>query len=136
MFYNHYKEVDLKYWNYKYFKPKEIASKGDGSLLVNIDALTRLDILRELIGKPLYITSGYRDPLHNARVGGVPYSMHKFGKAFDISIKNVDKFKLESLARLVGFTGFGYYQTFLHVDTGRPRWWGIKARKKYWNYKN
>mgnify|MGYP003667875523 CR=1 FL=1 len=30
----------------------------------------------------------------------------------------------------VGFKGFGYYQTFLHVDLGRPRFWG---QKELWN---
>ena len=126
MFYNHYRDIPKSEWNYKYFTPKEIASKGDNSLLVNGDSLARLDILRDLIGKPLYINSGYRDPIHNARVGGAPMSMHKYGRAFDISIKNVDKFELERLAKKVGFTGFGYYNTFLHVDTGRSRWWGKK----------
>lgn len=126
MFYNHYSDVPLNEWNYKYFKPKEIACKGDGSLLVNGDALARLDILRKLIGKPLYINSAYRSPLHNARVGGSPMSEHKNGTSFDISINNLDKYELEKLAKKVGFTGFGYYNTFLHVDTGRKRWWGKK----------
>ena len=126
MFYDSYENVNLNTWPSRYFKPKELASKGDGSLLVDFEALARLEYLRQLIGKPLYINSAYRDPIHNARVGGAPMSMHKFGKAFDISIKNVDKFELERLAKQVGFTGFGYYNTFLHVDTGRARWWGKK----------
>lgn len=124
MFYPHYSLIDLKKWPFQYFTPREIASKGDGSILLNIEALTRLDILREIMGKPLHVNSGYRDPIHNARVGGAPMSMHKFGRAFDISITNVNKYELERLAKKIGFSGFGYYRTFLHMDTGLPRWWG------------
>ncbi|TAE81881.1 MAG: hypothetical protein EAZ74_04070 [Alphaproteobacteria bacterium] len=47
--------------------PRELASKGDGSLLVNHDAIARLERMREIIDAPLIITSAYRDPLHNAK---------------------------------------------------------------------
>ena len=49
--------------------------------------------------------------------------------AADISIVGQDKIKIRDTAREAGFTGFGYYQTFLHVDLGRPRDWG----KEKWN---
>lgn len=39
--------------------------------------------LSELVGSPVQITSGLRDPQHNAAVGGVPNSAHLSGQAFD-----------------------------------------------------
>tara|TARA_R110000824_G_C15194812_1_gene675151 strand:- start:613 stop:786 length:174 start_codon:yes stop_codon:yes gene_type:complete len=53
-------------------------------------------------------------------------SLHVQGKAADIAIVGQDKKLIERLAKQVGFTGFGYYRTFLHIDLGRPRWWGKK----------
>jgi uncharacterized protein YcbK (DUF882 family) len=67
-------------------------------------------------------------------VGGGVRSRHKVGDAFDISLRTVkDKTRLISSARRAGFTGLGYYQTFLHVDTGRARWWFGKGGQKIWN---
>lgn len=123
-FYAHYSLVKKEDWPLKWFTPREIASKGNGSLLVNIDALLRLDAMRERIGKPMIINSAYRDPLYNAKVGGAPMSMHKFGRAFDVSLSGHHKSDLIRMAREVGFTGFGVnYRTFLHIDTGRARQW-------------
>lgn len=124
MFYSHYSEIDLDVWPWKYFHPSELASNGDGSLLVNVDAIDRLEYMREIAGKPFYISSAYRDPIWNAKVGGAPMSSHKKGIAFDISLRNHDKNELYAAAKQAGFTGFGFYNTFLHVDTGRKRSWG------------
>lgn len=33
----------------------------------------------------LRITSGYRDPEHNKKVGGAPRSYHLFGQAYDVA---------------------------------------------------
>lgn len=44
-----------------------------------------LDPLREMYGKPIYISSGYRCPALNKAVGGVPGSQHKTGQAADIN---------------------------------------------------
>ena len=43
-----------------------------------------LDPLREMYGKPIYISSGYRCPRLNKAVGGVACSQHKTGQAADI----------------------------------------------------
>lgn len=131
-FYEHYSLInthDPLEWPYLWFTPQELASKGDGSLLVVHDAILKLDDLRGAIGKPIIVSSAYRDPIHNAKVGGAPMSMHKFGRAFDIKLHNHDRAFLARKAEDVGFTGFGFYNSFLHVDTGRKRWWGKK-----WEY--
>jgi hypothetical protein len=124
VFYKHFSEVPRDGWNWPHFQPKELASRGDGSLLVDAASLDCLESLRRAIGRPLTILSAYRDPLHNARVGGAPMSQHKFGRAFDIRLSaDVERDLLNRLARDAGFTGFGNYNTFVHVDTGSARQW-------------
>lgn len=44
-----------------------------------------LDPARERLGKPIMVNSGYRCPLKNKAVGGVPNSQHLKGEAADIT---------------------------------------------------
>ena len=55
----------------QHFKVKEFACK-DGSQVVFIDSylVSILDILRNEVGKPVIINSGYRTPERNKTVGG------------------------------------------------------------------
>lgn len=54
-----------------------------------------LDPLREAWGGPITVTSGYRCPLLNKAVGGVPTSLHVRGEAADITTGNeVDNARL------------------------------------------
>lgn len=122
MIYKHWSHV--KNWRWQDFKPQELASRGDGSLFVNEEALDALQTARILAGKPFYINSAYRDPIYNARIGGAPLSRHKFGDAFDISLRNHDKQTLIRICKEAGFKGLGVnYSSFLHVDTWRARQW-------------
>lgn len=124
MLFDHYTEIPKGLWIWENFTPKEIACQGTGEILIVPHALHSLQQLRLMIGKPLYINSAYRSPLHNARIGGAPKSKHKEGHAFDISLRNQDKQELFKAALECGFTGFGLnYNSFLHIDKGRPRIW-------------
>ena len=42
--------------------------------------------LRGRWGNPLHVTSGYRTPEHNRKVGGRPQSQHLQGRAVDVSV--------------------------------------------------
>lgn len=44
-----------------------------------------LDPARRILGKPIYISSGYRSQILNKAVGGVPNSKHLCGLAADVS---------------------------------------------------
>lgn len=49
------------------------------------DKLVRvLQRIRDDIGKPLPVVSGYRCCAHNAKVGGIQFSQHLYGRAADI----------------------------------------------------
>ena len=78
-----------------------------------------LDIMREQLGKPLYVLSGYRCPAHNEEVGGVPNSQHVEGTASDLTYDGIDIEYLAELAERCGADGIGKYpeQGFVHVDT-------------------
>lgn len=63
-----------------------IPNDPDPGALEHLRALcaTLLDPLREAIGRPIRVNSGYRGPALNARIGGAKKSQHLEGKAADI----------------------------------------------------
>ena len=121
-----YKSVPPSVWTWPSFSPREMACKGTGKLVIDDDAMNKLQALREMLGKPLIITSAYRSPEHNRAVGGAKASKHMEAIAFDVRMDNHDPHRFEAAARAVGFTGFGYYPKsgFMHIDTGPERSWG------------
>lgn len=91
-----------------------------------------LEAMRLDVARPVRVLSGHRCALHNARVGGAPRSEH-LKLAADISLRGHDPSALRDAAKQAGFTGFGYYSTFLHIDMGRPRvWHGSQRAKDLW----
>ena len=106
--YDHFSKVDPKDWRWQSFSPREIDCKGTGRLVVDSEALDKLQALRDRLGKPLILTSAYRSPEHNKRVGGAKNSRHMQGDAFDVMMTNHDPYVFESAARAVGFSGFGF----------------------------
>lgn len=90
---------------------------------VNLKELAlNLQVLRDSLKKPISITSGYRSPAHNARVGGVKNSQHVLGKAADIVIPGLRPVevaaKIEALIKegKMKNGGVGIYPTFVHYD--------------------
>ena len=77
-----------------------------------------LDAIRERLGCPLIITSGYRCEEHNEEVGGVPNSYHTRGVAADITYDGIGVDYLAQVAEECGADGIGkyYHQDFVHVD--------------------
>lgn len=84
----------------------------------------QLQLLRERIGKPILVNSGYRCPKHNAAVGGAPQSYHLRGMAADIQVSGISAPRLAAWAETLGFGGIGTYPGFVHVDLrpGKGRW--------------
>ena len=52
-----------------------------------------LQPVRDKWGEPIFINSGYRSPILNRKVGGVPTSYHITGNAVDITTRDVKKNK-------------------------------------------
>jgi uncharacterized protein YcbK (DUF882 family) len=94
-----------------------------------------LDILYHLQqstgGKgPFEIISAYRSPqtnemLRSSSNGVAQRSLHMEGRAMDIRLKGVETRRLRQAAMDLKAGGVGYYQSsdFIHVDTGRVRYW-------------
>lgn len=110
----------------KNFKLKEFQCK-DGNYEVRLDSrlLEKLQQLREKIGRPIMINSGYRTVEHNKSVGGSPNSQHILGKAADITASGMTPKKIAAMAEEIGFGGIGIYSTFVHVD--------VRKVKSRWN---
>lgn len=94
------------------------------------DLLHRLQ--RELgCCEPFHVISGYRSPATNmmlkvSRGGGVArHSLHIEGKAIDIRLPGVPLADIRDAAMRLKLGGVGYYprEQFVHVDTGRVRYW-------------
>ena len=61
-----------------------IDNRVPDELMANIQlTANKLELVRKVLGFPIRITSGYRCPLLNARVGGVSTSAHTKGLAVD-----------------------------------------------------
>jgi zinc D-Ala-D-Ala carboxypeptidase len=125
-YFRSWRDVPADAWRWANFSPAEVACRGTGSIRIHPAALDKLQALRDRLGKPLIVRSGYRSPEHNRAVGGARASKHMEGTAFDIAMANHDPAAFEEAARAVGFRGFGTYPRsgFMHVDLGPARRWG------------
>ena len=76
------------------------------------------------------VISGYRSPKTNAKLrhksnGVAKRSLHMQGKAIDIRLKGFNTKSLRDTAIAMKVGGVGYYRSsdFIHIDTGRVRYW-------------
>ncbi|MGO6803320.1 DUF882 domain-containing protein [Rhizobium ruizarguesonis] len=77
-------------------------------------------------GRPVIVTSGYRDEEHNRLVGGADESMHKSCEAADIQIDGVAKWDIAAYIRSLpdrGGVGTYCHTDSVHLDTGKTRDW-------------
>jgi len=89
--------------------------------------LVKLDELRERVGFPFIITSGYRDATHpaEARKAEPGTGYHCQGLAADIAVSNgFERMNIVHEAIKMGFS-IGVARTFIHVDarTTTPVLW-------------
>ena len=91
--------------------------------------VTNLQTLRDEIGIPLFISSGYRTKRYNKAVGGAKSSQHLLARAADLSTKQLNPLQLAAvIERLIKEKkmlegGVGVYRGFVHYDVR-----GIRAR--------
>jgi len=130
--YSDYRDAQREWDQHRWpsFSAKELACPLTDELYIDPHALDCLQSARKTTGKPFTITSAHRSPAHNKVVGGAPRSAH-LQIAFDISLRYYgqyrhDRFKLKENLANAGFTRFGLYETFIHVDTRMPvaTWYG------------
>lgn len=122
-----------------YFTEEEMRCKGTGECNMDEEFMRKLIRLREDYGKPMIVSSGYRDISYNTVIGGARNSAHIYGKAVDILCHSNNAFTLTRLAMMHGFTGIGVSQRgpvekrFIHIDTMENS--GETPRPTIWSYK-
>ena len=110
-----------------HFRLSEFACPCCKRVMLHPKLLAKLMELRKILERPVYITSGYRCPEYNQKIGGVVNSYHLIGLAADIQVKDISLIDLLGRAEEIDFTGIGFYErkNFLHLDvrpTKRARW--------------
>jgi len=116
-----------------HFSRHEFKCKGlhccGGSDPINIELVRCLQSLRDMVGKPLIISSGFRCRKHNKDVGGAHNSQHIFGDGVDVKIPTgMNATTLKELAEKIPafrMGGIGLYNTWVHLDirkNGPARW--------------
>lgn len=104
------------------FSVKEFAcSDGSNAVKIDLDNVAKLQKIREHFGKAVTITSGYRTPAYNRKIGGASSSYHTKGMAADIVIAGVESRRVALYAESIGCHGVIWYplKKFTHIDT-RP----------------
>ncbi len=114
------------------FKVSEFACKdGSDAVLVAPRLVMVLQSIRSHFGKAVTVSSAYRTPQYNKKVGGVEGSQHTYGTAADISIKGIAPQTLAAFADTLmpDWGGIGIYDNdrqghFVHIDVrdDRSRW--------------
>ena len=94
--------------------------------------LDQIHALQQRLGHKgtIEIISGYRSPATNAMLarnsnGVAKKSFHMLGRAIDLRMPGVELKDLRKAALKLKSGGVGYYpnSNFVHLDTGRPRFW-------------
>lgn len=113
----------------KWFKEKEFVCRCCGELpplaRANVRALVEqvLDPVREELGMPITVNSGYRCEKHNVAVGGAVRSQHLTGEAADVAPVQGSGFTVQDLADAIKANGrfdqMIVYPGFIHVSYKR-----------------
>lgn len=110
-----------------HFRIREFkCNDGSDTILIDEKLAKLLEQLRTWAGGSIRITSAYRTPVYNKRIGGATNSQHTKGTAADIVVTGKDPAAVAKFAQAIGAGGVGHYtaQKFTHVDTrpGRSYW--------------
>ena len=84
---------------------------------MNPKAMSKVQMLRDAVERPLVITSGYRCPEHPNEARKAKPGQHNEGLAVDIKVSNgAEAFELIKTGLLLGANGFAYGNGFIHLD--------------------
>ncbi len=97
---------------------KGIDNTPTPEVIENLKALciNVLEPLREAIGRPIRITSGYRSAKLNKAIGGVPNSAHQRGEAADIQVYGMTPEQVFDIARRFDFDQCIWEPEWVHVS--------------------
>jgi len=102
---------------YKHFDISEFRCRETGENDMKEEFIHMLDELRERVGFPMVVTSGYRSKQHTAERSKEKGGTHTQGIAADIAVSNgFQRMNLVHEALKMGFGGIGVARTFVHID--------------------
>lgn len=127
----------------KNFKASEFACNDKAKSKVPVEyygnlqeLMNNLQVLRDHLGKPVKINSGFRTVAYNNSIpNSVKFSMHLVAKAADIQVQGYTPIQLvKVIAELIAKGkmkdgGIGLYDTFIHYDVGHIRRWNNSQYK-------
>ena len=116
----------------------EFYDKVPANLLNNAkEVLTNIQILRDALGAPMTIMSGYRSPERNAAVGGATKSQHMEGNAVDLPCTTKTPLEMYNVVEKLTKEGkmkqggLGIYDGWIHYDTsGNKSRWDDRTKDK------
>jgi len=117
---------------FKYFTEAELSCSHCQINGIHISFMKKIEALRESLGFPFIVTSGYRCPQHPIEAKKQSYGAHSTGHAMDLAVRGENAYRLLDGALRAGFTGIGVNQKgnarFIHLDNiksseRRPRPW-------------
>ena len=114
---------------------KGLKNDPDARALESLQLLVRnvLDPLRESLGRPITVSSGYRSPLVNRAVGGASSSQHVLGQAADIVVPGMHVTEVVARIRALGLPFdqlIDEFGSWVHVSHGpRNRRQTLRARR-------
>lgn len=120
------RNTDVVDWSkYHNFKESEFRCKHTGLCYMDARFMDTLQAIRTAYGKPMIITSGYRDKTHPVEAAKAAPGEHTLGLAADISVRGADAFNLLEVALAHGIVRVGVKQTgvsrFLHLGMAGGR---------------
>ena len=107
------------------FSVREFAcSDGSDTVLIDAALVKLLQQIRNWAGASVRISSGYRTPAYNKKIGGAANSYHTKGQAADIVVSGKTPAQVARFAQAIGAGGVGLYTAskFVHIDTRASRY--------------
>ena len=104
---------------------------GSDTILIDSALVKYIQRIRNWAGAPIIISSGYRTPAYNKKIGGAPNSYHTRGQAADIYAKDCKKTisEIARYAQAIGVPGIEKNEdsNYVHIDT--------RSKRYYWNHR-
>lgn len=133
-------QINQPYWEQGDYLPESLSAinsvlrdhRSGEVYPIDPGLLDLLSALQQRVGSQqgYEVISGYRSPATNGKLAGASNgvakrSLHMKGQAIDIRLPGTELAHLHGAARSMKSGGVGLYtaSNFLHVDTGRVRYW-------------